>query len=381
MRRAWRWAVLFALLCLPLLLGASSLLLTLLAQTAATAVVCLGVALLMGQGGLVSFGHAVYSGLGGFAVLHALNGMAPGHSAAWVLVLPILGAAAGTSAAAVLAWLCTRQAGLGFAMITMGLGELVYAGALMWPAVFGGEAGVRADRAQGTPCWGLDFAGMGQVYGLVLVYAVAAAALAARFPRTPSGLVLRAVRDNPGRAAGLGQDPQRLRWTAMVIAGGLAGLGGGLLALVFESVSAEAMSGQRSGLLMLFTFMGGSLGLAGPLLGAALLVFSSVWLSVWTAAWGLYVGGLFLGMVMFAPQGLVGLRLRPAAWRQLLPAALAAAGAVTLVEMAYHRWLNATLGPVLHWAGLVLDTGQPAPWGLAAALLVVGAWGLRGWRP
>ncbi len=359
---------------LPLWLGASGLVLTLLAQTAATAVVCLGVALLMGQGGLVSFGHAVYSGLGGFAAMHVLNALPGGHSAAWVVVLPLLGVAAGAAAAALLGWLCTRQAGLGFAMITLGLGELVYAAALMWPAWSGGEGGVRADRAQGAPIAGLDFGPMAQVYALVLVYAALAFAFAAWFPRTPLGLVLRAVRDQPGRAAGLGQDPARIRWIAFVLAGGLAGGGGALLALVFESVTAEALSGHRSGLLMLFTFMGGALGLAGPLLGAALLVFCSVWLSVWTPAWGLYVGALFLLMVTAAPGGLVALRPRWPGTTRALAAVAGAAAVVALLEMLYHRSLNPEAGPVLRLSGLALDTASPWPWAVTGVLGLLAAW-------
>jgi branched-chain amino acid transport system permease protein len=269
-------------------------------------------------------------------------------------------------------------------MITLGLGELVYAVALMLPAVFGGETGVRADRAQGSAWFGLDFASMGQVHGLVALYTLAAAGLAAWFPRTPIGLALRAVRDNPERAAGLGQDPARVRWIAFVLAGALAGLGGALLALVFESVSAEAMSGHRSGSLLLFTFVGGSAGLAGPALGAALLVFSSAWLAVWTQAWGLYVGLLFLAMVMGAPGGLAAWRPRPRRARiwlaQGLAAMAAAAGAATLIELLYHRWLAASLGPVLRWGGLVLDTGHPEPWLVAAAVALAGLLGLRALR-
>ena len=377
-RRAWLWGVAALLMASPLA-WAGSLQLTLLSQTAATAVVCLSLALLMGQGGMVSFGHAVYSGLGGFAVLHALAAMPGGHSAAWVLALPLLGALAGAAAAALLGWLATRQAGLSFAMISLGLGELVYALALMWPEVFGGEAGVRADRAQGRPWLGLDFGPPAQVYALVAAYALAAAALAAFLPRTPFGLVLAAVRDNPARAAGLGHDPHRVRWIAFTLAGAGAGLGGALLALVFESVSAEAMSGLRSGTLLLFTFVGGVTGLAGPVLGAVLLVGATVWLSSWTLAWGLYVGVLFLAVVMAAPGGLAAW-LRDCRGPADAHAMVRAAGAVALVaglmlalEMLYHRQLQSALGPQLHWAGLGLDTGSPGPWLAALALALGGA--------
>jgi branched-chain amino acid transport system permease protein len=181
------------------------------------------------------------------------------------------------------------------------------------------------------------------------------------------------VRDQPRRASGLGHSPQTLRWLAFALAGGLAGLGGGLLALQFEAVSAEALSTHRSGLLLLFTFVGGTAGLAGPLLGALLMVITSVWLSAWTPAWGLYVGLLFLGTVVFAPQGLAVLRWRrprgrDAAWL------LAAAGAVALIEMGYHHQLDQALGPVMQRGPWAVDTGQAMPWLLALAATATGSW-------
>lgn len=367
-----RWIAIAAVLLVLPLLGLGSLALTLLAQTAATAVICLGLAWLMGQGGLFSFGQAVFAGLGGLAVLQALNAAGP-HGAGWIGLLPLLGAAVGAAAAALLGALATRQSGLAFAMITLGLGELVHALALMWPEAFGGETGIHADRAQGRPFLGLDFGSVAQVYVLTIAWALAAAAAVRFLRRTPFGLVLSAVRDQPDRAAGLGHDPRRARWLAFTLAGALAGLGGALLALLFESVSAEALSTHRSGLLLLFTFVGGTAGLAGPLLGAALLVVATVWLSAWTPAWGLYVGVLFLATVMAAPQGLAALR-----WRRPVPRdgaiAVAIVGAVAVVEMLYHRQLDAALGPVLQRAGLRLDTGQLLPWVIALALLAAGGW-------
>jgi branched-chain amino acid transport system permease protein len=362
------------LAALPLLIG-SGLVLTLAAQVAATAVVCLGLALLMGQGGLYSFGQAVFAGLGGYAALHVLNGLGP-LPVAWVLWLPLLGALAGAAAAALLGALATRQGHLAFAMITLAFGELLHALALMWPAAFGGEGGIRADRAAGAPLGPLDLASPSQVYGFTLAWALLAVA-ACRFLRdTPFGLLLRAVRDQPQRAAGLGHSPQRFRWLAFTLAGALAGLGGALLALQFEAVSAEALSTHRSGLLLLFTFVGGTAGLAGPLLGALLLVFTGVWLSAWTPAWGLYVGLLFLFAVVAAPQGLASLRWRRPRGRDAA-LLLAAAGAVVLVEMLYHRQLDAALGPLMQRGPWQVDTAQAGPWLLALAALLVGAWMAR----
>lgn len=387
--RAAAWAIAALLLALPPLLGAGSLALTLLAQVAATGVVCLSLGWLMGQGGLYSFGHAVHAGLGGFAVLGLLNVLPAGHSAAWVALLPLAGALAGGLSAALLGALATRHGGLVFAMITLGLGELVYALALMMPEWSGGEAGLRADRARGTPVAGWSFGPPAQAYALVIAWSFAAAALAQRLPRTPLGLVLAAVRDQPARCAGLGHDPRRVRWTAYVIAGLLAGLGGGLLALLFENVSAEALSTHRSGLLLLFTFVGGAAGLAGPLLGAALMVLGGAWLAAWTPAWGLYVGLLFLAAVVAAPEGLAAAlqrlhRLPARRWLLLPPIAAATVGALLAVEMLYHRQLDTALGPLMQRGPWQVDTGSAAPWALALGLALAGGaaacWAWRRWR-
>jgi branched-chain amino acid transport system permease protein len=196
--------------------------------------------------------------------------------------------------------------------------------------------------------------------------------------------MLNAVRDNPERVEFIGYNPQRVRYTAFIIAGFFAGIAGGLGALTFEIVTAEVVGAARSGAYLLFTFLGGATFFFGPILGAVLMVLAFVLLSEITKAWLLYLGLLFLLMVMFAPGGLASLimmNLQMARWRKLgrlLPAyaALLGAGSVVLVvafaliEMVYHRQLGGSVGPMLLFLGLQLDTSLPSYWLGAFGLLI-----------
>ena len=199
-----------------------------------------------------------------------------------------------------------------------------------------------------------------QVYYLIAVYCFICTALMFAFTGTPLGRILNAVRDNPERVEFIGYNTQRVRYFAFIIAGFFAGIGGGLAAINFEIVNAsDSLSGVRSGGYLLFTFLGGATFFFGPIIGAVLLVLASVLLSELTKAWLLYLGLVFLLMVMFAPGGiasLVMMNLRVAKfgqasspfWRLLpgdgLVAGFAApcwwSGAAALVEMVYHVTCN-----------------------------------------
>ena len=230
--------------------------------------------------------------------------------------------------------------------------------------------------------WGISWGPALQLYYLIGAYTLLSAALLYALTGTPLGRLLNAVRDNPERVAFIGFNPQRVRYLAFVIAGFFAGIAGGLATLNFEIVNAEALGAARSGAYLLFTFLGGTGVFWGPVLGAVLMVLSTALFSEWTQAWLLYLGLLFMGVVMLAPQGLAGILqaharvLRNGMWRGLLvpytglllSGSVMALGLAALVEMTYHQQLHAALGTQLRFLGLALDTALPAHW-VAAALL------------
>jgi branched-chain amino acid transport system permease protein len=384
-----RWMVwsgyALVLLVAPLVFS-SSLSQTLLSQMGIAIIACLSYNILLGQGGMLSFGHAVYSGLGGFLAIHTLNRVGAGTLHLPVSLVPLAGGLAGLFFAALLGFVTTRKSGTTFAMITLGIGELVWSMSLMLPEFFGGEGGVTSDRVVPPATLGVTFGPQIQVYFLIAVYCYASTALMFAFTRTPLGRMLNAVRDNPERVAFIGYDTQRVRWFAFMVAGLFAGISGGLAAINFELATAEVVSAQRSGAYLLFTFLGGSTAFFGPIIGGVLMVLATVVLSQLTKAWLLYLGFAFVLMVMYAPGGVAGLvlaNLRLAAFgrlRALLPGylalalagALALTGASAMIEMLYHLQLNEALGPVMKFGGVALDAKGAAAWVGAALLLVVG---------
>jgi branched-chain amino acid transport system permease protein len=369
----------------------SGLGLSVLSQIGIAMIACLSYNLLYGQGGMLSFGHAVYSGAGAYMAIHVLNQVSAGVLTVPVSLLPLLGGLAGMSVAAFFGWFSTRHSGMPFAMISLGLAELAFAAVLMFPGVFGGEAGISGNRVVGAPVAGVSFASGWQLYCLVAAYTWVAALAVFAFTKTPLGRLLNAVRDNAERVAFMGYSAHRIRYTAFVIAGFFAGVAGGLSALLFEIVTAEVMSTARSGAYLIFTVVGGSGSFVGPMVGAVLMVCSTVLLSSWTRAWLLYLGLLFLLVVMFVPGGVVGALntwRRPATWRPTSPSprralsvlgcAAAVLGFAALVEMVYHLQWDSMVGSRLMFLGLALDVQQAAHWWMAALALVAGG-GLWWW--
>jgi branched-chain amino acid transport system permease protein len=196
------------------------------------------------------------------------------------------------------------------------------------------------------------------------------------FTRTPLGRILNAVRDNPERVEFIGYNTQQVRYISFIIAGFFAGIAGGIGALNFEIVTAEVVGAARSGAYLLFTFLGGATFFFGPIIGAILLVLAYVLLSEFTKAWLLYLGLVFLFMVIFAPGGISSLlmmNLRLAAFGRLrhiwvayiglaLTALLGLAGLAAMVEMVYHLQLNAAMGSDVRFAGFHLTTDSPHNW-------------------
>ena len=384
-----RWVTwgLFALLLIvaPLFFG-SGLGMTVLSQMGIAIIACLSYNILLGQGGMLSFGHAVYTGLGSFLAIHALNRITNGSLPLPVSMVPLVGALAGVGFAVLFGYVTTRKSGTTFAMITLGLGELVFALSLMIPEFFGGEGGVSGNRVTGQAVMGVTFGPQIQVYYLIAVYTFVAVGAMFAFTRTPLGRMLNAVRDNPERVEFVGYDTQKVRYFAFIIAGFFAGLSGGLAALNFEIVSAEVVGAARSGGYLLFTFLGGATFFFGPIIGGILMVLAFVLLSEFTQAWLLYLGLIFLFMVMYAPGGIASLimmNLRVAAFgklRQLWVSYLALAvtalilllGAAAMIEMVYHLQLKTTLGSELRFAGIPLDAKGLNSWFGAAFVTLTG---------
>jgi branched-chain amino acid transport system permease protein len=391
--RPWnvgRWLIwgLFALvLAVAPLLWKSGFALTMLSQIGIAIIACLAYNVLLGQGGMLSFGHAVYSGLGSFLAIHTLNMASAGQLALPVSLVPLVGGLAGLFFAALLGYVTTKKAGTTFAMITLGIGELVWSMSLMLPEFFGGEGGISGNRVVGKPVLGISFGPQMQVYYLIAVYCFVCTVAMFAVTRTPLGRMLNAVRDNPERVEFIGYSTQRVRFIAFMISGFFAGIAGGLGALNFEIVTAEVVGAARSGAYLLFVFLGGATFFFGPIIGAVLMVVALVLLSEWTKAWLLYLGLIFLFMVMYAPGGvasLIMMNLRVAAYgklRRLWVAYLALAGTAlgvlggvaVMIEMVYHVQLNPALGTQMTLLGATLDARGVDSWFGAVFVVIVSA--------
>ena len=381
------WSLFALALIVAPQLFTSSLALTMLSQIGYAIIICLSYNILLGQGGMLSFGHAVYTGLGSFLAVHAINMASDGRLPIPLVLMPLVGGLAGMFFAVLLGYVTTKKSGTTFAMITLGIGELVASMALMFPEFFGGEGGITTDRVYGQPVLGITFGPAIQVYYLIAVYCFICTAAMFAFTGTPLGRILNAVRDNPERVEFIGYNTQRVRYFAFIIAGFFAGIGGALAAINFEIVTAaDSVSVVRSGSYLLFTFLGGATFFFGPIIGAVLLVLASVLLSELSKAWLLYLGLVFLFMVMYAPGGIASLimmNLRLAKYGKLRgiisaylalggTALVAVLGAAAMIEMTYHLQLNEALGPQLEFLGATLNAKSVASWFGAGFVLVTG---------
>jgi len=193
------WSLFAIVLIFAPLVFTSNLSGTMLAQMGIAIIACLSYNILLGQGGMLSFGHAVYTGLGSFVAIHALNAITAGNSSIPVSLLPLVGGFAGMGFAILLGYVTTKKSGTPFAMITLGVAELVFAMSLMFSEFFGGEAGISGNRVAGQSFMGITYGPQIQIYYLIAIYTFICVALMYAFTQTPLGRILNAVRDNPER--------------------------------------------------------------------------------------------------------------------------------------------------------------------------------------
>ena len=347
--------------------------------------------MLLGQGGMLSFGHAVYLGLGGFIAAHTLNLVARGVIYLPLPLLPLVGGLGGLFFGALFGSFSTSRAGTVFAMISLGVGELMAASSLILNAFFGGEEGITANRTKAPVLLGLDFTTDRQVYYLIAFWALVTTALMYTFSRTPAGRMANAVRDNPERAEFVGYSAQRVRFVSFCASGFFAGIAGGLFAINYEILTAENMGLTASGAVLLMTYIGGIGYFVGPIIGAVVFTFLQSMLSDYTGMWLLYLGIMFLATVLFVPAGLAGLLMMHApAWRggrfqrllgpyaaTALLGVVAAVGVIGLLEMVHFMAAAPTSRVTKRLFWMTIHVRTLWPWIAFTAILLVGAAGLR----
>lgn len=340
---------------------------------------------------MLSFGHAVFYGLGGFISIHVLNLVTKGLLPIPLELLPLAGGVGSVFFGLIFGWLATKRAGTTFALISLGIGELIASSALMLPTFFGGEQGISGNRMSVMTITGIEFGRQISVYYLIAFWTMFSTILMYLLTQTPLGRLANAVRDNPERAPFIGYDTHRVRTLQYTLASFFAGIAGGLYAITYELVTAETVGQIPSANVLMMTYIGGVGHFFGPILGAVLVTFMQLSLANITHAWLLYFGLLFMGMVLWAPNGLAGLimvhepvwkaglmkRLLPSYALAALPALILFLGAMTLIEINYHLSLSTDPTAPMKLFKITFSAQSPIPWGLALGLIVIGFFFLR----
>jgi branched-chain amino acid transport system permease protein len=383
-RNAIWWVALAVVLLLPHV-ASSGTSIAVLNQMCIMVIFALSYNMLLGQGGMLSFGHAVYFGLGGYFAIHLMN-MAAGTSFMPLPLLPLVGGVAGMFFGLLFGSFSTNRAGTVFAMISLGIGEMIASSSLIFVKFSGGEEGITADRTDLTPFFGFTFGRDLQVYYLIAAWMVLSAWLMYRFSRTPVGRMANAVRDNPERAEFVGYSQKHIRLLSFMAAGFFAGIAGGLFAVNYEIVTDETVNLVTSGTVLLEAYIGGIGFFAGPIVGAVVYTLLQTLLSGYTEIWAFYVGLIFVATVMYAPTGLAGIimmhvpmyragRLGTLALPYLrigVPALACAIGVIGLLELLHFLSVRAVGQTTKRLFWLTLNVEHPLVWIVFSVLAVGG---------
>ena len=377
-------AVALLLVVLPTIFGSGGALTTF-SLIGISIIFSLSYNILLGQTGLLSFGHAVYYGLGGFLVIHAINIIGADKLPIPLPVVPLVGGLTGLFFAALLGWVSTQRSGTAFAMISLGVAELIASSALILRTFFGGEAGISANRTKLFRVFDWSFGPQIQIYYLVAAWTLLAVIAMYALTRTPLGRMCNAVRDNPERVQFVGYDPHVIRYLAFCFAGFFAGIAGALAAINFEIANSAYLGAVQSGTVLFSTYIGGVGYFIGPIVGAIFVTVLSLSLSDLTPVWQLYFGLFFIAVVTFAPGGITGLLmmhrplLKSGTLGKVLPAYLIAfiptlalvAGLVLAIETIVHHTVNPGDDPNIKAFGMSFNASSPITW-IIALFLVVG---------
>jgi branched-chain amino acid transport system permease protein len=257
--------------------------------------------LIMGYTGMVSFGHAAYFGLGAYASALVLI-----HFAQPVPVALLAGALLAGVVALPVGWFSTRATGIYFAMLTLAFAQFLYTVAYKWRGLTGGSDGIAGVPKTALFWGGPSLASSQAFYVLVAACVVLSLVLCRAVVRSPFGHALEAIRENERRFMSLGRDPRPFKLAVFVIAAVFAGLAGALFAPFRGFASPEVMFWVFSGQGLMMVLMGGIGTLVGPIIGAMVFILIQEVLSSYTEHWMIFTGFVFVLMVIFLPDGLVG---------------------------------------------------------------------------
>lgn len=293
-------------------------LITLVTRAVIFSVAGIGLNFALGFGGLVSFGHAAFFGLGGYAMgILAYHAQTYSPMLEWpvlvegtnsMMIIWVVAIVVSALAALAIGALSLRTTGVYFIMITLAFGQMLYYFTISWSA-YGGEDGLSIYIRNGFP--GLNT--MDPIQFFIICYALLLVVVYGvyRAEKSPFGLMLQAARQNEDRVQAVGQVPYRLYLTAFTISGAITGLAGALFADLNRFVSPSMLSWQTSGEIMIFVILGGVGRVFGPVAGAALFVLLEHSLGGLSEYWHIYLGAILLGVVLFARGGLFGLIAGP----------------------------------------------------------------------
>ena len=268
----------------------------------------LGLNLLMGYTGLLSFGQATFFGSAAYVAGYLLK-----YYGINIFLALGIGVVVGAASAAVVGYLCVQRSGLYFIMLTFALNQMFFFTAYQWTTVTGGEDGM-----PGIPrpsVLGLDIHGPLAYYAAVAALFLVSLWIMKRIVESPLGKILQAIRENELRAEALGYDVPRMKLVAFVVGGAFAGLAGVLYAMLFGIVPLEAIGFVFSGNVVFATLIGGSGSLYGPVIGSFVFIWLSESVSAMWARWPLLLGVAFVIVVLFFRGGVVEAWARFWAWR------------------------------------------------------------------
>jgi branched-chain amino acid transport system permease protein len=342
--------------------------------------------ILLGQTGMLSFGHAVYYGLGGFLVIHAINIIGGNKWPIPLPLVPLIGGVTGLVFAALLGWVSTQRSGTAFAMISLGVAELIASSALILRTFFGGEAGISANRTKLLKFFDWNFGPQIQIYYLVAAWTLVCMIAMYALTRTPLGRMCNAVRDNPERVQFVGYDPHVVRYIAFCFSGFFAGIAGALAAINFEIANSAYLGAVQSGTVLFAAYIGGVGFFIGPIVGAIFVTLLSLGLSDLTTVWQLYFGLLFIAIVMYAPGGITGLlmmhrplirggtlgKVLPSYVIAFVPTLALVIGLMLGIESIVHYTMNSMEDPNIKAFGIPFNAASPVTWIISLVLVVGG---------